>query len=270
MGLIMEAAAEKRIPVVILDRPNPLNGLQVGGPLLETRFKSFVGAYPIPYVYGMTSGELARMVNGEGWLEGGARCDLTVVSMEGWSRSMWWDETGLSWVPTSPHIPHSQTTIFYVLTGLLGELGTANQGVGYTLPFELVGAPWVDGERLAAYLNAAGIAGVVFRPLWYKPFYFDSSGIKYAGVQIHVVDRQVIDLTRVQLHILDALVRLFPEWNIFDRAKPNRIQMFDKVVGTTNIREWMQSGVAPDDILDRVNQGLADFVIKREKYLLYE
>ncbi|HTP12588.1 MAG TPA: DUF1343 domain-containing protein, partial [Bacteroidota bacterium] len=105
MGLVMEAAAENGIPVVVLDRPDPLTGNRVEGPMLEPKYKSFVGAYAIPYVYGMTAGELAQMINGEGWLAGGVQCKLTVVPMEGWKRSMWWDETGLQWVPTSPNIP---------------------------------------------------------------------------------------------------------------------------------------------------------------------
>ncbi|OGU75478.1 MAG: hypothetical protein A3G43_13970, partial [Ignavibacteria bacterium RIFCSPLOWO2_12_FULL_56_21] len=241
MGLAMEAAAENGLEFVVLDRPDPLTGNQVGGPMLEPQFKSFVGAFPVPYVYGMTAGELAEMINGEGWLNGGRTCKLTVVPLQGWNRSMWWDETGLEWVPTSPHIPHASTTIFYVLTGLLGELGTANQGVGYTLPFELIGAPWVRGGELAAYLNAQNLEGIRFRQMWYKPFYFDTTGIQYEGVQIHVIDRNKVDMTLVQVHILDALLKLFPDWSIFDRARPERQNTFDKVVGTTDVRRWLQS-----------------------------
>jgi len=270
MGLAMEAAAENGLEFVVLDRPDPLTGNQVGGPMLEPQFKSFMGAFPVPYVYGMTAGELAEMINGEGWLNGGRTCKLTVVPLQGWNRSMWWDETGLEWVPTSPHIPHASTTIFYVLTGLLGELGTANQGVGYTLPFELIGAPWVRGGELAAYLNAQNLEGIRFRQMWYKPFYFDTTGIQYEGVQIHVIDRNKVDMTLVQVHILDALLKLFPDWSIFDRARPERQNTFDKVVGTTDVRRWLQSRVEPAEIVRRLDQARAGFMIKREKYLKYE
>lgn len=270
MGLAMEAAAEAGIAFVVLDRPDPLTGRIVTGPMLEPKYKSFVGAFPVPYVYGMTAGEMAEMINGEGWLDGGRKVKLAVVKMEGWKRSMWWDETGLEWVPTSPHVPHAHTTVHYVLTGLLGELGTANQGVGYTLPFELIGAPWVKGGELAAYLNAKNLPGVIFRPMWYKPFYFDTSGIRYEGVQVHVHDRSRLDMTQVQIHVLAALLRVYPDWSIFDRAKPERLQMFDKVVGTYDVRQWLMAGVEPDEIVDRLDQARAPFMIKRERYLSYE
>ena len=270
MGLIMEAAAENDLTVVVLDRPNPLTGDRVGGPMLDPKYKSFVGAFQVPYVYGMTAGELAAMINMEGWLSNGALCKLVVVPMEGWKRSMWWDDTGLMWVPTSPHIPHWSTSIFYVLTGLLGELGTANQGVGYTLPFELVGGSWIDGERLAQHLNSLRLGGVYFRPLWYKPFYFDTSSARYQGVQIHVVDRERIDFTEVQIHILAALRRLFPEKDIFDRSAAGRIEMFDKVVGSSELRIDMVRNIPVSELLRKMDQQRATFMIKREKYLLYD
>lgn len=270
LGLAMEAAAENKIEFVVLDRPNPLTGTRVEGPMLDLKYKSFVGMYPIPYVYGMTVGELAKMVNEEGWLNNGAKVRLTVVPMEGWKRSMWWDETGLSWVPPSPHVPQSSTPLFLTMTGLLGELGTANQGVGYTLPFELVGAPWIDGMRLAHYLNNLKLSGITFRPMSYRPFYFDTTGIRHHGVQVHVVDRDKVELMRIQYAILKALVTVFPDWDIFDRARPEKIEMFDKVSGTDAIRRRFKEGMSVDDLLRLIDQERATFMIKRAKYLLYE
>jgi uncharacterized protein YbbC (DUF1343 family) len=210
------------------------------------------------------------MINMEGWLEKGVKCNLVVVPMEGWKRSMWWDETGLPWVPTSPHIPHATTPLFYVMTGLLGELGTANQGVGYTMPFELVGASWVNGDKLADYLNSRGLAGVRFRPLSYRPFYFDTAGSRFLGVQIHVTDRERLNMTAVQVNIIDALQRMFPEKNIFSRAKPDRINSFDTATGSDELRKAFQSGKPVEEILRTIDRERAPFMIERQKYLLYE
>ncbi len=270
LGLAMEAAAENNVTFVVLDRPDPLSGVRVEGPMLDPKYKSFIGAYDIPYVYGMTVGELAEMINMEGWLEKGVKCDLIVVPMEGWRRSMWWDETGLPWVPTSPHIPQSTTPMFYVMTGLLGELGTANQGVGYTMPFELVGASWINVDKLANYLNTRNLVGVKFRPLSYRPFYFDTSSSRFLGVQIHVVDREKLNMTAVQVTILDALQRLFPEKDIFTRAKPDRIGSFDKAVGSRELREELQSRKSVEEILRDLDRDRAPFMAERMKYLLYD
>lgn len=268
MGYAMEAAAENGIEFIVLDRPNPLTGVRVEGPMMEERYKSFVGMYPIPYVYGMTAGELARMINEEGWLGDGVKCKLTVVPMEGWKRSMWWDDTGLHWVPPSPNIPRSTTPMFYVMTGLLGELGTVNHGIGYTLPFELVGAAWIDAQTLANHLNSRKLAGVEFRPMFYRPF--NDNGTRYQGVQIHVIDRNAIDLTAVQLHILSALYVLFPDKSIYSRAKRERIESFDKIMGSADIRHELVTYTRVEDILAKINAKNAEFKKKREQYLLYE
>jgi len=270
LGLVMEAAAENNVAVVVLDRPNPLTGTRVEGPMLDLRYKSFIGAFQIPYVYGMTAGELAEMINLEGWLDNRAKCKLTVVPMEGWKRSMWWDETGLVWVPTSPHIPHATTPMFYVMTGLLGELGTANQGVGYTLPFELVGAPWVDGDKLASYLNSKKLPGVSFRPLSYRPFYFDTSDTRFLGVQVHVTDLDLLNMTAVQISVLDALQRLFPEKDIFQRAKADRISAFDRAAGSSVLRKSLQTRRSVETILKEIDEELVPFKAARAKYLIYE
>jgi uncharacterized protein YbbC (DUF1343 family) len=158
--------------------------------------------------------------------------------------------------------------MFYVMTGLLGELGTVNQGIGYTLPFELVGAAWIDAQKLADHLNSRRLDGVEFRPIYYRPF--NDGGTRYQGVQIHVTDRNTIHLTAVQLHILSALYALFPEKNIFSRARREKIEAFDKIVGSAEIRHQLVTYTHVDDILAKFNAKNAEFKKKREQYLLYE
>ncbi len=272
MGYAMEAAAEYGVEFVVLDRPNPLTGVRVEGPMLDLAYKSFVGMYPIPYVYGMTVGELARMINEERWLNGGARCNLTVVPMEGWKRAMWWDETGLQWIPPSPNIPRSETAMFYVMTGLLGELGTVNQGVGFTLPFELVGAPWIDAAALADALNRRSLAGVYFRPTHYKPFYvaLNNHTYRYSGVQIHIVDRNRISLSAVMLTVLDVLYRTYPDRNIYERARTGKVEMFDKVLGSNRVRHMLVSYSRVEEILRWFDRESAEFKRARLRYVMYD
>jgi len=267
MILAMEAAAENDITFVVLDRPNPLGGEKIEGRPLDPRFSSFVGQVPIPYVHGMTVGELAQMANGEGWLADGAKCKLVVVPMEGWQRSMWYDETGLEWIPTSPHIPHAETCPFYAATGIMGELQILSEGVGYTLPFELAGAPGIDSEKLADELNRRHLPGVFFRPTYFKPFYFRFEGETCGGVQVIFRDRRKAELTEVQFHILDAVHRINPDQPIFTGK---RDKMFDKVCGTDEIRNAWQEGTPLIDILALWREGRDTFRATRAKYLLYK
>jgi uncharacterized protein YbbC (DUF1343 family) len=270
MGRCMEATAEQGIEFVVLDRPDPLTGNRVEGAVLDMKFSSFIGMYPVPYVYGMTAGELAMMINEAGWLKGGIQCSLTVVPMEGWKRWMWWEDAGLEWILPSPHIPRSDSPLFYVMTGSLGELGPANQGVGYTLPFELVGAQWIEERSFARALNDRNLPGIVFRPLLYTPFYFEKSDVLYHGVQLHIVNRQEIDLAAVQLTILDVLLQEYAERDLFVRAKPSRIKSFDKAVGTDEVRRRFQAGVPVEEILEWAGNQAAEFAKQREAYLLYD
>jgi len=152
----MEEAAKLKIPMVVLDRPNPINGVVVDGPLLDENCRSFVSYISVPYCHGMTVGELAQFFNKE-YKVG---CNLTVVPMKGWQRSMSFHDTGLPWIPTSPHSPEADSALYYPATGILGELQMVNIGVGYTLPFKCVGAPWIDGEAFAEQLNAQNFPGV--------------------------------------------------------------------------------------------------------------
>src|SRR6185503_5546532 len=168
MGLALEACAEAGLEFIVLDRPNPLGGERVEGPLLDRKFRSFVSQWDIPYVYGLTVGELAQMLRGERWVKGGSK--LTIVPMRCWRRSMVWRDTGLPWVPASPHVPHDDSPLFQVATGMLGEIGGISTGIGYTLPFECIAAPALDPHRTAAALNSYSLPGVRFRPITYRPF----------------------------------------------------------------------------------------------------
>jgi uncharacterized protein YbbC (DUF1343 family) len=270
MAYAMEAAAEQNIEFVVLDRPNPLGGDRVEGNILDLKFRSFVGQYPIPYVYGMTCGEFATMLNEEGWLEGGKKCKLTVVKMKNWKRSMTWEETGLPWVPTSPHVPNALNAVHYSANGIIGELETVNIGVGYTMPFQLIGAEWIDSRQLAGALNAKRLPGVYFRPLSYKPYYGNQIGKQLNGVQIHITDHRSVNLTNINLHIIEVLISLYPEKNPFGLATDNRNAMFDKVMGTDEIRKQLSSGVAASAVIASWQKEIAKFMTMRKKYLLYD
>ncbi|MEW5797680.1 MAG: DUF1343 domain-containing protein [Bacteroidota bacterium] len=270
MAYAMEAAAENNIEFIVLDRPNPLSGDRVEGNILDLKFRSFVGQYPVPYVYGLTCGEFAMMLNEEGWLAGGKKCKLTVIKMKNWKRSMHWEETGLPWVPTSPHVPNALNAVHYSANGIIGELETVNIGVGYTMPFQLVGAEWINGSKLAEVLNGKNLSGVFFRPLSYKPFYGKQQGKQLQGVQIHITDKTKVNLTNLNLYILEALITLYPSYNPFSLADSNRNAMFDKVMGIDAVRTKLSSGVAASTIIAGWEKEQAEFMKLRKKYLLYE
>ncbi len=269
MADAMEAAAENKVGFVVLDRPNPLTGNRIEGRPLDLKYKSHVGYFRIPYIYGMTCGELAKMVNGEGWLAGGAKCDLTVVPLKGWRRDMWFDETGLLWVPTSPHIPRADTSMFYAATGIMGELQVVNEGVGYTLPFELAGGPFVDdADVFAGELARRRLPGVRFRPTYYTPYYIEHArGKACGGVQIYIADRDSVDLTAIQFHVMDAVRKLYPQVELFGSKRDS---MFDKVCGTDRIRKMFLEGKPVDEILKFWNSGRESFMRQRAKYLMYK
>lgn len=266
---VMEGCAEAGVPLVVLDRPNPLGGEMVDGPVLDPAFKSFVGMLPIPYVYGLTAGELAMMANTEGWLEGGRRCSLTVVRVQGWRRSMGWRETGLQWIPPSPHVPTPEAAFGLAATGTIGEISVMSIGIGYTLPFELIGATWIDGRTFAAHLNERRIPGVYFRPTTYKPFYGMSSGSVCSGA--HVM-RTAINAApfSATVEILCALRDLYGARRPFAAVQEDRWKMFDKICGTSSIREDLLAGVAADRIIERWGSALRSYLSLRENYLIYE
>ncbi|MCB0711239.1 MAG: DUF1343 domain-containing protein [Ignavibacteriae bacterium] len=266
---VMEGCAEQDVPLIVLDRPNPIGGDVVDGNVLDMTFKSFVGPAPIPYVHGLTVGELATMTNEEGWLPGKAKCDLTVIRMKGWTRSMTWRETGLLWIPTSPHVPKPESAFAIAATGTIGEISIINIGVGYTTPFELIGAPWMDGRDFAGYMNELEVPGIYFRPTSYKPFYAMSSGQMCGGVQLLRVGEQCAPFTAT-IALLTTLRDKYPDQKLLTKVKSDRWGMFDKVCGTDQIRKKLLAGESFKDIVEWWQSDLKKYISKREEYLLYE
>lgn len=235
MFLAMQAAAENNLEFVVLDRPNPLGGLKVEGNLAEDGFISFVSQLKIPYLYGLTCGELAEMIIGERMIP--RPCKLTVVKMKKWRRNMNFEATGLPWVPTSPHIPFAHSAYFYPVSGILGELGYLSIGVGYTLPFEMFAAEWINAGQLAATLNAKGLPGILFRPVHLKPFYSVGKGENIQGVQVYLRDFEKARLSDIQFHVMEAAAQLYPDKAVFECADKGRFDMFDKVSSNDVIRK---------------------------------
>ena len=270
MGLAMEAAAENGKELIVLDRPNPLGGLKIEGNLVEDDCVSFVSQFKIPYVYGLTCGELALMLNAEKMLKDGKQCKLQVVKMKGWKRKMDYVQTGLQWVPSSPHIPHTHSSFFYPVSGILGELGYMSIGVGYTIPFQMFAAPWVEAEKLARNLNALNVQGIVFRPMYLKPFYSVGKGELLQGVQVHILDVQKAPLSDIQFLVMQEVATLYPDRAVFDHADKKRFRMFDLVCGSKQIRERFTKTNRWEDIRDYWYKDVEDFRQLSKKYYLYK
>lgn len=277
LGLLMEAAAENGKEVIVLDRPNPLGGNKVEGNIVEAGNFSFVSQFEIPYLYGLTVGELAQMLNEEGMLKGEkgtndtiVKCNLTVVPMEGWSRDMVYTDTRLPWVLPSPHMPQAETSYYYPATGILGELGYMSIGVGYTLPFQMVAAQWINAAEFADALNALALPGVTFRPINIKPFYSVGKGENMGGVQIYITDYAKAHLTSIQFYIMQEVARMYPEHEVMANADKGRFRMFDLVSGSNFIREKFTETKQYKDIEAYWNKDVESFKQKSAKYYLYK
>lgn len=273
MGKAMEAAAQAGIEFVVLDRPNPLGGNRVEGPLTDPDCISFVSQYPIPYLYGLTPGELAMYLKGEGLIKGADTLKLTVVPMEGWSRDMTYSRTGLPWVLPSPHIPSAETCLYYPATGIAGELGWISIGVGYTLPFRTFAAPWIDAAKLSARLNALDLPGVKFRPIHYTPYYGIFKGLNVEGVEAFITEPEKAQLTTIQFYVMQELHKMYPKQSPLTAtaANKNNIKMFDNVVGNKEIRNGLlRNDYNVESILPVWNKDTERFNYKKQRYHLYK
>ena len=269
MGLAMEAAAENGKEFIVLDRPNPLGGEKVEGNITEDDCISFVSQFKIPYVYGLTCGELAQLLNREHMLKGGRQCDLKVIKMKGWKRRMNYTQTGLEWIPSSPHIPEPSSSWFYSISGIIGEFNYMSIGVGYTIPFQMFGAPWIDAQKFAEKLNALKIPGVVFRPIYCKPFYAVYKDQQIQGVQVHILNYQKAPLTDIQFLVAQEAATMYQDHKIF-KDDQNRFNMFDKVCGSKQIRALFSKRCCWEDVRGYWYKDVNTFKQLSKKYYLYK
>jgi uncharacterized protein YbbC (DUF1343 family) len=274
LGLVMEACAELGIEVMVLDRPNPLGGHKIEGCYVEQPFNSFVSQYKIPYVYGLTVGELAEMINEEGLNRGQkgnqapAKCKLWVVPMEGWTRDMLYEDTGLPWILPSPNIPYKDTPMYYASSGICGELyGFMNIGVGYTLPFQIFGATWLDPEKLKNRLESYDLPGVAFRTIWFKPFSGSAKGQLVGGLQFFFTEYEKARITEVQFYVIQAVAELYPDKKAFEVI--SGYGLFDKVCGTDYVRLQLSKTYKVKDILNYWRKDEEAFRVLSQKYHIY-
>ena len=260
MAYCMEACAEENIEFIILDRPNPINGQDMEGFLLEyPDYSSFVGLYPIPVRHGMTAGELAQLFNSE-FLK--KKVSLTVIPMEGWERQMWYDDTSLPWVIPSPNMPTLDTATVY--PGQVFLEGTnISEGRGTTRPFELFGAPWIDGHELTKRLNGLKLPGIIFREAWFSPTFSKFKGELCGGAQIHVTDRDAYKPFTTTLHIIRTVMDSYPDEFQFHQ------DYFDKIMGSSKIREALLNGAKVEGLIQGFAQKLEEFAQNRKQYLIY-
>jgi len=269
MGYAMQAAAEQGVAFWILDRPNPITGTIVDGPPLKEGYESFVGLYPIPARYGMTPGELAKMIVGEQWLEFPEDFQPRVIKLTNWERHLWLDETDVPWVAPSPNMSRLSTATVY--PGLCFVEGTnISEGRGTDHPFEWIGAPWIDGETLAQELNKKNLAGVVFEPITFTPEDIPGRALnsKYRGeecegVSIHVTRRDEFEAVRTGMKIITTVHQLYPDefrW---------RNSAIDRLYGSDDFRKALAEGKSPEEIFAMWQTPLEDFKRIRNNYLLY-
>jgi uncharacterized protein YbbC (DUF1343 family) len=267
MANCLRAAARKGLPVIVCDRPNPIGGIAVEGPMLEPGYESFVGQFAMPMRHGMTVAELARLFNEHHKI--GA--ELEIVPMEGWSRDMYWDETGLPWVMPSPNMPTLDTAIVYPGT-VLFEGTMLSEGRGTTRPFELIGAPWLDGEQLAARMNGIGLNGVHFRPAIFEPTFQKHARTTCGGCQIQVMSRQEFEPVKTGVSLMRECYGLSPErfqWRDPPYEYEHDKMPIDILAGSTALRGEIESQAPLAEIIESWRPGETAFADLRRPYLLY-
>ena len=267
MANCLRAAAKTGLPVIVCDRPNPIGGLQVEGPMLEPGFESFVGQFPIPMRHGMTVAELARLFN-EAF---GIGAPLEVIPMKGWSREMYFDATEIPWVMPSPNMPTLDTAIVYPGT-VLFEGTMLSEGRGTTRPFELIGAPWLDGAALTTRLNQMELSGVRFREVVFEPTFQKHAKMPCGGCQIHVTSRRDFEPVKAAVALMHACYGLGPDrfkWRDPPYEYEHDKMPIDILAGSTTLREQIEQQMPVEDIAASWRAGVSAFEALRRPYLLY-
>ncbi|GIU81142.1 MAG: DUF1343 domain-containing protein [Acidobacteria bacterium] len=268
MANSMLACAENNKEFIVLDRPNPIGGIEIEGNLVESGYESFVGMFPIPMRHGMTVGELALMFN----QEFNINCSLQVLEMQGWKRNYFYDETDAPWVMPSPNMPTVDTAV--VFPGTVFFEGTqVSEGRGTTRPFEMIGAPYIDARKLAEEMNALQLPGVIFRPVNFIPTFQKHSGKSCGGVFLHVTNRREFKPVLTGIALLKTIHDLYPldfRWKeppyeyVFDKNP------FDVIAGTNKLRVQIESGCSLQEIVQSWKEDEETFAKKRQRYLLYD
>ena len=274
LGLLMRACAPLGIEVVVLDRPNPLGGEKMEGCLVEQPFNSFVSQYRIPFVYGLTPGEVGYLINEEGLNRGQRgneeplKCKYSVIPMKGWERSMTYADTGLPWVLPSPNIPYAQTALYYPASGPCGEIYNYLQvGISYTLPFQVFAATWIDPLKLKAELDTYAIPGVEWRTIYYRPFAGSQAGKLLGGVQPFYTDYAKARISEIQFYVICACAKLWPDHKPF--GPQEKIGLFNKVCGTDQIKALLSKRYKVEDVLQYWRKDEEAFRQKASRYFLY-
>lgn len=263
MANTMQICGQEGKKVVVLDRPNPINGIDVEGNLVQDAFRSFVGKFPIPVRHGMTIGELARLFKHEFNIA----CDLEVIPMEGWNREQYFDQTDLYWVSPTPNTTTIDMCMLYPGTCLI-EGTNISEGRGTTKPFEVIGAPFIDGRKLAEALKSLSLPGVQFRPAVFKPMYQKFAGEVCEGIQVHISNKDTLSAFDIGISIVETIYRLYPEQMTFIQAGEQNRYFIDLLAGTDQLRKQIIQGDTTD-FREQLPTAVQQFMAMRENYLLY-
>ena len=267
MAYSMEECAKANIPFLVLDRPNPAGAHIVDGNILNPEeYSTFVGLYATPYQYGMTPGEVAGLFN---QTFNSDRVNLTVVPMKGYKRNMWQWDTGLPFVPTSTHIPSARHAVYYNLTGIIGEIPHISIGVGYTLPFEVIAAPWIKADEFVAELRKHDLPGMLIRPISFKPSYSRFSGEMIHGAHFVITDYDAVRPVTAQITFMEVIQKLYPEAGLFTDEKAEKC-LFDEVMGTLSVRTAILAGKSAKEITADWPAQMAAFETLRTPHLIYK